>query len=72
MFKLANIESLGININDEKFSHGRFADDLILIMHHFKEANEMLNKSELAYKEIELNTRQDEVYDNSRLQTINN
>lgn len=33
-----NIETLDININDEKLSHSRYSDALVLITDHFKEA----------------------------------
>ncbi|KAH1028359.1 hypothetical protein HUJ05_001719 [Dendroctonus ponderosae] len=46
-----NIENLGININGEKLSHLRFANDLILITNDFKEAQEMMSEMNLASRE---------------------
>lgn len=54
MFKRTNIENLGININGEKLSHLRFADDLILITDDLKEAQEMLSELNLASREVGL------------------
>ena len=55
MFKRTNIENLGININGEKLSHLRFADDLVLFADNFKDAKEMLNELELTSKKVGLN-----------------
>jgi len=54
MFKRTNIENLDININGEKLSHLRFADDLILITNDLKEAQEMMSEPSLASREAGL------------------
>lgn len=43
MCKKINWESMGINIDGEKISHLRFADDIVLISEDVREAQNMLN-----------------------------
>lgn len=55
MFKRIKIENYGININGEKLSHLRFADDLVLVADGFGKAKDMLMELESASRKVGLN-----------------
>lgn len=44
MFKKIGFDEMGININGEKLSHLRFADDIVIIADRIDEAKEMLHR----------------------------
>jgi len=52
MFKKIELDNKGINVNGEKLTHLRFADDIVLISDQLDEANEVVSELSAASQKV--------------------